>query len=220
MAFISCLKPKKTYKEWISALIRFIFPDSSITMKLFAFINDTYKADSMKNITRQERGTSSTKFNIPGSEQNMLQGDTWQELLNDNEYKDQLIKSIDALEFGSGILPRSILFIITSREKDYFVSPAGNKVVSVFDHEEADSRLVLLASKVDSDIVVVCKDTDVLILMIWAYSKLNITNNWYFKYDRNKFADIRKMCSYVGKTLSLNLPKIHALTRCDTTSYF
>ena len=183
-------------------------------MKLFAFINDTYKVDSMKNITRQERGTSSTKFNIPGSEQNMLQGDTWQELLNDNEYKDQLIKSIDALEFGSGILPRSILFIITSREKDYFVSPAGNKVVSVFDHEEADSRLVLLASKVDSDVVVVCKDTDVLILMIWAYSKLNITNNWYLKYDHEKFADIRKICSYLGKTLSLNLLKIYALTEC------
>ena len=88
MAFISCLKPKKTYKEWISALIRFIFPDSSITMKLFAFINDTYKADSMKNITRQERGTSSTKFNIPRFEQNMLQSDTWQELLNENECKD------------------------------------------------------------------------------------------------------------------------------------
>ena len=27
MAFISCLKPKKTYKEWISALISFIFPE-------------------------------------------------------------------------------------------------------------------------------------------------------------------------------------------------
>ena len=165
---------------------------------------------------RQERGTSSTKFNITGFEQNMPQGDTWQELLNDNEYKDQLIVMIKqyVMEFASGILPRSVPFIITSREKDYFVSPAGNKVVSVFDHEEADSRLVLLASKVDSDVVVVCKDTDVLILMIWAYSKLNITNNWYLKYDHEKFADIRKICSYLGKTLSLNLLKIYALTEC------
>ena len=56
--------------------------------------------------------------------------------------------------------------------------------------------------------------------MIWAYSKLNKTNNWCFKYDHNKFADIRKICSYLGKTLSLNLPKIHALAGCDTTSYF
>ena len=184
-AFISCLKPKKTNKEWISALIIFIFPDSSITIKLLGFINETYNLDSIKNITRQERGTSSTNFKITGFEQNMPQGDTWQGLLNDNEYKDKLMEMIKeyVLEFGSGILPRSIPFIITSREKNYFVLPTGNKVISVCNHEEADTRLVLHASKVDSDVAVVCKNTDVLILMIWAYSKLNITNNWYFKYD-------------------------------------
>ena len=33
--------------------------------------------------------------------------------------------------------------------------------------------------KVDSDVVVFCKGTDVLILMIWTYLKLNTTNNWY-----------------------------------------
>ena len=76
MAFISCLKPKKTYKEWISVLISFTFLDGSITMKLLGFINDTYKVDNIENITRQERGTSSTKFNITGFEQNMPQGDT------------------------------------------------------------------------------------------------------------------------------------------------
>ena len=50
--------------------------------------------------------------------------------------------------------------------------------------------------------------------MIWAYSKLNITNNCYLKYDHKKYS----LTS--AKTLSLNLPKIHALTGCDTTSYF
>ena len=35
-----------------------------------------------------------------------------------------------------------------------------------------------------------------------------------------KFADIRKICSYLGKTLSLNLQKIQALTGYNTTSYF
>ena len=84
MAFISCLKPKKTFKGKISALISFIFPDSSITIKLLGFINDTYKVDSINNITRQERGMSSTKFSITSFEQNMPQGDTWQELLNNN----------------------------------------------------------------------------------------------------------------------------------------
>ena len=54
-------------------MIRFIFPDSAIIMKLLGFINDMYQIDSIKNMTRQKRFTVSTKFNITGSEQNMLQ---------------------------------------------------------------------------------------------------------------------------------------------------
>ena len=103
-------------------------------MKLLGFINDTYKVDSIKNMTRKKRGTSSTKFNITGFGQNMPQGNNWQEPLNDSEYKDQLLEMIKryVLEFGSGILPRSTPFIITSKEKEYFISPAGNRVITWF----------------------------------------------------------------------------------------
>ena len=133
------------------------------------------------------------------------------------------------LEFGSEILPRLLLllllqekknFPITSREKEYLISPAGNHYISNCNCQDAGSRFVLHGSKVDSDVAVVCKDTDVLILIVSAYSVLNITNNWYLKYDHEKFADIRKICSYLDKTLGLNLPKIQALIRCNTTSYF
>ena len=124
------------------------------------------------------------------------------------------------LEFGSGVLPRSTSFIITSREKEYLISPAENHYISNCNRKDTGTRFVLHGSKVDSDVAIVCKDTDVLILIVWAYSILNITNNWYLKYDHEKFADIRKICSYLDKTLGLNLPKIQALIGCNTTSYF
>ena len=57
-------------------------------MKLSGLINDTYKVES----TRIWPDTSSTKFNITGFEQNILLGNTWQELLTDSEYKDQSIE--------------------------------------------------------------------------------------------------------------------------------
>ena len=94
-------------------------------------------------------------------------------------------------------------FYYYSRKNRYFILPVGNQVTS--------------GSKVNSDVVVVYKDTVVYILMNWAHSKLNITNNWYLKYDHDKFADIIKICSFLDKTLSLNLPKIQALTGCNTT---
>ena len=83
-------------------------------MSLLGFINDTYKVGSIKNMKRQERGTSSIKFNITGFEQNMPQGNNWKELLNDSQYKDQLIKTIKqyVLESGSRILPRSTLLLL------------------------------------------------------------------------------------------------------------
>ena len=85
-------------------------------MKLLGFINHTYKVDSIKNMTRQKRGTSSL---ITGFEQNMSQVNNRQELLNGSEYKDQLIEMTKqyVLKFGSGILPRSPPFVINSREK-------------------------------------------------------------------------------------------------------
>ena len=165
-------KPKKTYNKWISALIRFTFRDSSITMKLLGFIKDTYSVGSIKNMTRQKR-LASFKFNITVFEKNMPQGNTWQELLNASKYKDLFIEMIKqyVLQFSSGILPRSIPFIMTSRKKENFILPTRNQVISPCNHEEADTRLVLHASKENSDVVAVCKDTDVLILNNWAYLK-------------------------------------------------
>ena len=152
MTFIRCLKAKKSYKAWISTLIRFM-----------GLVNDTCKVDSIKSMTRQNPGTSSNKFDITGFEQNIPRGNTWQELLSVTEYKDRFIKLIKqhVLGFGSRILPRSISFIITSREKEYFISPAGNQIISVCEHKDTDTRLALHVSKADSGVAVVCKDTGV-----------------------------------------------------------
>ena len=151
-------------------MIRFTFRDSSITTKLLGFIKDTYRVGSIKNMTRQKR-LASFKFNITVFEQNMPRGNTWQELLNRSKYKDQFIEMIKqyVLQFSTGILPRP--FIMTSRKKENFILFARNQVISPCNHEEADTRLVLHASKENSDVVAVCKYTDVLILNNWAYLK-------------------------------------------------
>ena len=103
-------------------------------MKLLGFINDACKVDSIKNMARQKRVTSFTKFSIIGFEQSMPQGNNWQEFLNDSENKDQLIEIIKqyVLEFGSGILSRCNPFLITSGKEKYFISHAGNQVIIWF----------------------------------------------------------------------------------------
>ena len=77
------------------------------------------------------------------------------------------------------------------KRKWIFYFACRKSSLSGCNHEEAGTCLVLDGSKVDSD-VVICEDIVVYILMIWAYSKLNITYNWYLKYDNGKSVDIRK----------------------------
>ena len=62
----------------------------------------------------------------------MPQGNNWKELLNDSEYKDQMIEMIKqyVLELTSEILPRFTAFIIVSGEDEYFILPAGNEDIS------------------------------------------------------------------------------------------
>ena len=86
-----------------------------ITMKLLGLINDTYKLYYI--ILRQKRGTSSTMFNVTGFEQNMPQGNNWQEPLNNSEYKFQLVEMIKQYvpELGSGI-PSSLLILSLLQE--------------------------------------------------------------------------------------------------------
>ena len=107
----------------------------------------------------------------------MSQDNNLQELLNNSEYEDQLIEMTKqyVLEFFPGI-QSSPPFVITSTEKCFTLSE-GNHVISGFNHKSADTHIALHCCKVGFDFVVVCKDTGVLILMIWSYSKLNITNN-------------------------------------------
>ena len=74
-------------------------------------------------MARQKRGTSSAKFSNTGFEQNMPQGNNWQELLNDSAYKYQLIEMIKQylLEFGSVFFQDLLLIYLFQEKMKYMV---------------------------------------------------------------------------------------------------
>ena len=74
-------------------------------------------------------------------------------------------------------------------------------------------RQILLKPELQIDVTIVSKDKDILFLMIWAFSKLNITKRWYLKFDHDKFANIAKVKTYLGQIISLALRQLHALIR-------
>ena len=82
--------------------------------------------------------------------------------------------------------------------------------------EKANRRMVFHACLHDTPVIMY---SDVLLILIHAYAIKQPTHNWYMKIDHNKFVDIRKIVSHLRLALSLQLPCIHGLTGCDTTSY-
>ena len=90
-----------------------------------------------------------------------------------------------------------------------------------WNHEKADTRIILWTSQETNDFVVVAKDTDVLVSLVRKDICLySIKRNLFFKYDAEKYADIRKFCDYLGKDVCESILAFHAITGSTTNACF
>ena len=220
MAAVRSLKPKPTYRAWMNSLINFITPEVQVNANEVHIVNDSYFEKSVKNETRRKRGEPGPRVHLEGYDQNMLQGAKWQEFLHRNENKNDLIQLLARFLKEDGVYNGTIPLVFTSSNATFRVCDGTVAEVDECNHEEADTRLILHAAASTQDVVIVAKDTDVLVLMVWAYVVLNVEQKWYFKKDHDKFVDIGEICSYLGREICLRLPALHAISGCDTTSYF
>ena len=221
MAAVRTIPPKAIYKEWLERLIEFVEPPKGSEPTVIGFINDTYRKISIKNGTRKLRGEAGRNTYIDGFEQHMPQGIAWNEFLCNNANKEELTKVISKyLQTDKSRKRFTHPVIVTSGEVTYTIPAGGDIITTTCNHEEADTRLVKHVLDAQNDTVIVSKDTDVLIILIWAYSQYHIKENWYMKYDTHRYASIRKICEVLSPELCQILPAFHAITGCDTTSYF
>ena len=94
------------------------------------------------------------------------------------------------------------------------LSHAVLKMLFPCKNEEADTRLVLHACRQDRNVVFIPKDTDVLILLVYAYELVKSKCSCHMKID------ISKVHAFPSSRISRRLPQIHAITRCEATSFF
>ena len=93
-----------------------------------------------------------------------------------------------------------------------------------YTHEEADiiivNQLMIVAENGASNICVVCDDTDVFVLLIHFYcrEKLDCNVSMESPIAGRSVIDI-KATANKHRDIADNLPGLHALTGCDSTSY-
>ena len=86
-------------------------------------------------------------------------------------------------------------------------------------HHEADTRIVLHASRSIKPVIITATDTDVLVLLTHAYPQCNNAKQWLMKTNPGIFIDIKTSCNFFGNDICQTLPGFHSITGCDTTSY-
>eukprot|EP00794_Sanderia_malayensis_P011674 gene11674-biopygen9344 len=222
MASIRSLKPSDTYLQWCESLLARMTPRKKANAISLNIVMDTYHKMSIKEGTRRCRGNTGPRVRIQGFHQKMPQGYSWEKLVHGSENKNDLIKLIfEYLKFPEDKARISLPVTVNNECQTWNIDQenSNHTLALTCNHEEADTRMVLHAAASEKA-VVVSKDTDVLILLLYAYAKVTPGKEWCTKYDTETFACISKTFSHWGAEVCCYLPQLHAITGCDTTSYF
>ena len=217
---IRSLPLEKTYQLFFDAMIRKMTPPRISNPKYVHIILDNYVDDRTKACARKIRGeTESTRLHIGVYGQDMP-SDEWQCALGNSETKKSLFSLFcQYILIGMAELEYSTIF--NNINQTWMNNPRNKNITKLFEckHEEADTRMIYHASLEGASNVVLCaNDSDVFILGTYACA-LDNNRNWFFNYEANTYSDLKKVAELVGN-VAIYLPQYHALTGCDTTSYF
>ena len=181
---------------------------------------DTYGDNRIKELTQRRRGISGKRVHITNKGQAMPKAKDWESFLHSNENKAEFIKFlVDYLKEDNVKSKLSISVIITEAANTWLITADNIEKLDSCNHHEADTRVVLHAALSNCPVVIGGTDTDILILLVFAYSRFNPAEQWYMKTARDSFVEISKISSHYGEAVCNILPAFHSITGCDTTSY-
>ena len=112
-----------------------------------------------------------------------------------------------------------IPLVITEICNTWLVSPEDATLLETYNHHEADTRIVSHVSLSDKPLVIVAADTDIFVLLIYAFHKSHPSEKWFMKIEKNRYLDIGDIYKTYEEEICDALPGYHSVTRYDTTSY-
>ena len=109
--------------------------------------------------------------------------------------------------------------IVTQEEHTWRITKDDVVELVSCNHIEADTRLILEASKSYFPVVINATDTDILVLMAYACAKKNIEQNWLMQIEIITYVNMKSIRGYYGDKFCSVFLAYHSITGCDTTSY-
>jgi len=149
---------------------------------------------SIKEAERLERGCS-PRVHLGSNDQQMMGSKDFQQFLHNKESKDELIKRFnDFIEHSE--VRNHLKVPLTINHRNITKRITRDDV----DTREADTRVVLHAFNSESPVIVKAKDTNILILMIYAYALNKSEAIWWMQIDHNKFVNVGKIAQFLDES--------------------
>ena len=182
---------------------------------------DEYLPDSLKAETRSKRGKGIRRRVEPSS----LLPSNWQQFLRIDQNKTELFAFLST-SVTSTTADKQI--ISTHHDEVKCSQPRDLSALAPCTHEEADIRMILHVEDAVqngySKVMVRTVDTDVVVLAVTAASRLrnHISELWVaFGTGKHfRYLAAHDMAAALGVDKCIALPVFHALTGCDTVSFF
>ena len=226
MATVRSVQPQKTWGDLWRVLLKCYTPNEAHMPSKVHIVFDNYTDNaqfSVKQTKRKSRagGVEGKRVYIGTDSQEMPQGDDYKDFLKNSSNKGDLIRRFG--EFVQREVPRLDFhypMVVTIEKNTWEITSAGVSVLPPCNHEEADTRVIYHCMMEDKPTVVIASDTDILILMVYAFASRLPTNDWYMQINRDQFVNISKIHDFTGNPVALILPAMFVITGCDTVSYF
>ncbi|XP_071477249.1 uncharacterized protein [Diadema antillarum] len=212
-----------TFEDYARTVFKPILDRELTGIKRLDLVWDRYLACSIKESTRQKRGSGLRRKVAPTTKMPA----NWKDFLQDSTNKEELF----------AFLTQRVAELECPKEKELYVT-SGTSVIARGDcepmadctHEEADTRITVhlqhAVERGSRKIVIRTVDTDVLVILIGQFPSLFIEHPdidiWVAFGVGKNFChyNINNICKHLGDDKSRALPLFHAYTGCDTTSCF
>ena len=203
-----------------------MIPDSIHRPRRLIICIDDYHEKSMKDRERKDKRDGKEEGKIiyvTGVEQIMPKGKLkWADFLSNGKNKNDLMQCFGTyLKTEEASRKLNGLELIFCGRKSIW-SIRGDVVTEhgPCNHEEADTKIPLFASSAGCNVVCIAQDCDILILLIFAFANVRPEFRWQLRYEYAKFAEVNSIYDNLGDHVSKLLIHYHAISGCDTTSYF
>ena len=219
---VQILHPKTalTFQEYVETVFVPYLTTQLQSAERLDIVWDTYNENSLKKGARENRGSGARRRVAPS----VKVPSNWNSFLRVDGNKAELFKLL-AEAVGSIDMPGKELY---STYGDSVVTRGATECMEGLQpcsHEEADTRIflhVLHAAKQHDRIMIRTVDTDVFVLAVSQMERIPEREVWLaFGTGRQfKYYPIHEIAVSLGPQKSRALPVFHAITGCDTVSFF